>query len=68
MIGRDLAEAKLIRTDTETDEAGKQVIRHQIRKRSKDHGYARYYAIPTRHLFELDEPAPVGPTGPSNDS
>jgi hypothetical protein len=54
-IGRDLADAKMIRTTTETGADGGTKTRLQVRKRIKDHGSGRYYAIPTDMLFERDD-------------
>jgi hypothetical protein len=57
-IGRDLAEAGLLRTSTEKGPDGKPKVRHQVMKRVKDHGNERYYAIPIARLFEMGEGEP----------
>jgi hypothetical protein len=54
-IGRDLAEEGLLRRSVEKDADGTQKVGHQIRKRVKDHGLGRYYAIPVKFLFEPDD-------------
>jgi hypothetical protein len=55
-IGRELADAKMLRTATEKGADGSIKTRLQPRKRIKNHGNSRYYAILIDVLFErVDE-------------